>query len=382
MRQKKNRKERTTTKQQRYVSTWSLFKVCHALLGLGSLKIAIFLALGFGYTLPDMGIVSSLTHSYQQWVLGDGIAVPADKSLTAENTQETQSSAPDSATPNDSAQAAATQQQATPNYNEPAPQGSAAVRAALAYRSESKIAYANRLEQHLNASAAQNTAPVVQKPKAEKPAQEDVSWWDNVLSITSLPIPRLGVDQVAYAATLDTPLTVPPPPAPQTGTVGVFTPPAQILPAGTAGPQLGVSATQNLLVPNTNPPAPNLDAYIPPEDPNRKQQELARREQEILMLQKQMEQRLKELQAAEKNVQGMLKEAKNVEGEKVNTLINMYANMKPRQAGAALESVDEAIAAKILVSMKAKQAGEILSYMNPVKTAKLTELLSRMRLQQ
>ncbi len=347
-------------------------------MGLGSLKIAIFLALGFGFTLPDMGIVSSLTQSYQQWVLGDGIDMPNDKSLTAENTTETQSSAPQ-VEPQAATENAA---QTSMNHDGPAPQGSAAVRAALAYRSESKMAYANRLEQHLQATTPKAPTAPAQKPKAEKPAQEDVSWWDNVLSITSLPIPRLGVDQVAYAATLDTPLTVPPPPAPKTGTIGAFTPPAQVLPAGTAGPQLGMTATENLLVPTTNPPAPKLDAYMPPEDPNRKQQELARREQEILMLQKQMEQRLKELQAAEKNVQGMLKEAKNVEGEKVNTLISMYANMKPRQAGAALENVDEAIAAKILVSMKAKQSGEILSYMNPVKTAKLTELLSRMRLQQ
>lgn len=43
----------------------------------------------------------------------------------------------------------------------------------------------------------------------------------------------------------------------------------------------------------------------------------------------------------------------------------MYANMKPRQAAAALTTVDEEVAVKILTGMKSKQSGEILSYMDP-----------------
>ncbi len=351
--------------------------------------------------MPDIGVMDALTAQYQAFVgqSQDG----ADNTLTAENTVDsnavpTQSAKDANATlaetlPDTVADTVADAVPATaanpyarqsgdmrPDF---VPQGSAAVRAALAYKTDAQKQFADVLPASMTNT---NTSPVseavaVPVPRAEKPAQEDVSWWDNVLSMTSLPIPRLGVDQVAYAATLDTPLMAPPPPSPQTGTVSTFTPPAQVLPAGVAGPKTGMSATENLLVPNTNPPAPNLDAYVPPEDPNRKEQELARREQEILMLKRQMEQRLQELQSAEQKVQGMLKEAKGVEANKVTTLTDMYSNMKPRQAGAALENLDENIAAKILVSMKSKQAGEILSYMDPVKTAKLTELLSRMRLQ-
>ncbi len=371
-------KGKPTTNRQRSGSTWSLFRVCHALLGLCSLKIAIFVALAFGYTLPDMGILDALSAKYAFFMQEE--QAPADNTLTAELPATPPAQVAAQNAPQDAHSAAQYGQQGQLGQDA-MPQGSAAVRAALAYKALN--------QQKKNASLSDNAVAVVLnqpkeavKPKAEKPAQEDVSWWDNIRSMTSLPIPRLGVDQVAYAATLDTPLTVPPPPAPQTGTVSPFTPPAQVLPLGVAGPQLGTSATDNLLVPNANPPAPQLDAYIPPEDPTRQEQELARREQEILMLKKQMEQRLAELQAAEQKVQGMLKEAKDVEAEKVNTLINMYANMKPRQAGAAMENMDENIAAKILVSMKPKQSGEILSYMNPIKTAKLTELLSRMRIQQ
>ncbi len=340
-------------------------------MGLGVFKIAIFTALGFGYTLPDiteMSFVDTLVSKYEQLA------------HTPEHAQKTD------ATP--------VADVATPTYNATVkeapkvdPQGSAAVRAALAYRADPRRQFSDTIP---HAVSMTPQAPVeelvVVTPRAQEPQKEDISWWDNLSALTQLPIPRLGVDQVAYAATLDTPLAQPPAPAPRTGTNTPFTPPAQVLPAGVAGPktspQTGLSATDSLLVPNTNPPAPKLDAYIPPEDPNRKEQELARREQEILMLQKQMEQRLEELQSAERKVQGMLKEAKDVEASKVNNLTNMYVNMKPRQAGAALENLDEGIAAKILISMRSKQAGEILSYMNPAKTAQLTELLSRMRLQQ
>ncbi len=371
------------TKPQRYGSTWSLSRMCQALMGLGFLKIMLFAAIGFGYTLPSFGIVDALVARYEQ---NEPSSTTADAKSVQKN-DATQDNTNNQDTPLAQQDGHDAPQGKHPSYTAavtPAqalqdPQGSEAVRAALAYKADPRYQYADTIAHTLNIrpeeQALAATEPVV---KAEKPAQEDISWWDNVLAMTSLPIPRLGVDQVAYAATLD----APPAPAPRTGTTTPFTPPSQVLPAGVAGPKTGVSATESLLVPNTNPPAPRLDAYVPPEDPNRKQQELARREQEILMLKKQMEQRLEELQSAERKVQNMLKEAKGVEEGKVNTLISMYSNMKPRSAGAALENLDENIAAKILVSMKSKQAGEILSYMNPVKTAKLTEILSRMRLEQ
>ena len=58
----------------------------------------------------------------------------------------------------------------------------------------------------------------------------------------------------------------------------------------------------------------------------------------------------------------------------------MYANMKPRTAAKALESMDERVAIRILSGMAPKQSGEILTYTNPAKTAKFTELITRMRL--
>ena len=54
--------------------------------------------------------------------------------------------------------------------------------------------------------------------------------------------------------------------------------------------------------------------------------------------------------------------------------------MKPRTAAKALESMDERVAIRILSGMAPKQSGEILTYTNPAKTAKFTEMITRMRL--
>ncbi len=358
-------------KSQPYASTWSISRMFKALLGLGVFKITIFVAIGVGYT-PSLSFLNDFAVQFEQYATETGLIQKADTASggfagsTAKAPQV--ASAP---VGKDPAIFSVIPARTEPQVD---PQGSAAVRAVLGTSGQRREASSNAPH------GQQSVAPVVQQPK-----KEDISWWDDFSALKNLPVPRLGVDQVAYAASLDTPLSEPPAPPISQGT-SPFTPPAQILPAGVAGPkvtpQTGVSATESLLVPTTNPPAPQLDNYTPPEDPNQKEQELARREQEILLLQRQMEQRLQELQSAEKKVQDMLKEAKNTEAQKVNSLIAMYSNMKPRQAGAALESLDDNIAAKILISMKAKQAGEILSYMNPVKTAKLTELLSRMRIEQ
>ncbi|MCR4666455.1 MAG: hypothetical protein K5657_04075 [Desulfovibrio sp.] len=114
---------------------------------------------------------------------------------------------------------------------------------------------------------------------------------------------------------------------------------------------------------------------------NTEAQELARQQQDMLMLKKQMDERMKELEDSEAKVKRMLEEARNMEDKKIRTLIQMYANMKPKTAAKALESMDERTACQILQRMTPKQSGDILSYTNPKVTAKLTELLARMRMQ-
>jgi len=242
-------------------------------------------------------------------------------------------------------------------------------------------------------------------PAASKTAVDN-SWWREIMTLTRLPVPVLGVQQIAHAAALDTP---PPPARPPASGVSPFAPQeqAQVRPSTQApGGQQDPSGAPLPLRPRPNipqagantpaapgtsasapsaagviaPPVPTAKTFLSPDSPESKQQDLARREQDVLMLKQQMESRLQELHSAEKKVQGMLKEAHGVHDQKIKHLISAYTNMKPKQAALALESLDERLAVRILAGMNPKQAGEVLTYTNPKTVAKLSELLARMQL--
>ncbi|MCH5276722.1 MAG: hypothetical protein J1E80_02685 [Desulfovibrionaceae bacterium] len=128
------------------------------------------------------------------------------------------------------------------------------------------------------------------------------------------------------------------------------------------------------------PPAPKVGPYVSPDSATRKQAEINRREQELLGLQQQMETRMSELHGLENRLQGMLQDADDAQASKFKQLVDMYANMKPRVAAQALTNMDETIAVKILTGMKSKESGEVLSYMDPVHAARLSEVMSKMQM--
>lgn len=232
----------------------------------------------------------------------------------------------------------------------------------------------------------------------------------DMLGLRSLPIPGLGSARIAQAAALDMPVpptrpsTSPFAPAEQSageqGQAGPSTvlPQASPIPAqiprgqnadgSPLAPRTGTASPAGLLpqLPNGSnqamplAPVPQIKAAPNPVDPNAKAQELARQQQDMLMLRQQMDQRLKDLQNAEEKMKSMIREAKDLEDKKIRGLIQMYANMKPRTAAQAMENMDERVAVRILSGMAPKQSGEILTYTNPAKTAKFTELITRMRL--
>ncbi len=127
----------------------------------------------------------------------------------------------------------------------------------------------------------------------------------------------------------------------------------------------------------TPAPAPKVSPFVPRDSLQRKQEELNRREQELRALQNQMQSRLDELRVLEDKIQKMLNQANDIQDQKLTHLIDVYSNMKAKQAADVLASLDPRIAVKILSGMRGRQAGEILTYMAPEPAAKLSELLSR-----
>lgn len=184
-------------------------------------------------------------------------------------------------------------------------------------------------------------------------------------SRSALSVPRLLGASVAQAADL--------PPLPE-----VAAPAPNVRPlASPVAPDRVVRPDE--ITPQA-PPAPTVSPFVSPDSAARKQAELNRREQELLALQQQMEARMTELHGLENRLQGMLQDANTTQDSKFAQLVDMYANMKPRQAAQALTSMDETIAVKILTGMKSKQSGEILSYMDPTHAARLSEVMSKMQM--
>lgn len=157
--------------------------------------------------------------------------------------------------------------------------------------------------------------------------------------------------------------------------------PAPKIPSGqSASPYAQSSALRPDEATTTPALAPKISPFVPRDSAQRKQEELNRREQELLALQQQMENRLDELHTLEGKIQDMLKQANTVQDDKLKHLIDVYSNMKAKQAAAVLSTLDERIAVRILAGMRGKQAGEILTYMQAEPAAKLSELLSRTQL--
>lgn len=127
------------------------------------------------------------------------------------------------------------------------------------------------------------------------------------------------------------------------------------------------------------PAAPPQDA-LTREALQQKQQDLSRREQDLARVQKEIDQKLERLQGLEKRLAQMLKEAKDTKDKKMRHLVDVYSNMKAKQAAQVLETLDEKIAVKILAGMRGRQAGEILTFVKPDKAARLSEALTKLQL--
>jgi flagellar motility protein MotE (MotC chaperone) len=111
-----------------------------------------------------------------------------------------------------------------------------------------------------------------------------------------------------------------------------------------------------------------------------KQIELNRREQELARLQTTIDGKLAELQALEKRLKIMLKNAKETQDKKMKHLVDVYSNMKAKQAAQVIQTLDEKISVKILAGMRGRKAGEILTYVRADKAARLSEALTNMQL--
>ncbi|SDB35828.1 Flagellar motility protein MotE, a chaperone for MotC folding [Desulfonatronum thiosulfatophilum] len=112
----------------------------------------------------------------------------------------------------------------------------------------------------------------------------------------------------------------------------------------------------------------------------RRQEELQRKEQALQALERELDAKLNRLQQLENRLQTMLDEADVLRDGKIKHLVDVYSNMKPREAAKALEALEEPVAVKILSGMRGRSAGEVLSFVDAERAARLTEALTRIHI--
>lgn len=112
----------------------------------------------------------------------------------------------------------------------------------------------------------------------------------------------------------------------------------------------------------------------------KKEKELEAKEKDLKALEATVSASLNEIEAEQKRLTQLINELKNEQDKQLQHLIDVYSNMKAQQAGMVLQTLDENIAVRILAGMKGRKAGEVLSFVEPKKAAKLSELLTQIQM--
>lgn len=143
-------------------------------------------------------------------------------------------------------------------------------------------------------------------------------------------------------------------------------------------PPQGNVPAQTIPTPTTEPPQlPTQPASVSPEMLRllemieRKNRELKKREEELFLKEKNLEALRAKVLADLGKIEEALARSEEMVGIKkdlieknVRSLVQAYSNMKPAQAAALLENMDQGIAIIIVSRMKSRDAGKVLGAMN------------------
>lgn len=104
-----------------------------------------------------------------------------------------------------------------------------------------------------------------------------------------------------------------------------------------------------------------------------REEEIARVEAELQKQQADLEVKIKELRETREQISRMLEDRVKADDQKVETLVQMYSNMRPPQAAKVFETLDEDLAIEILGRMKKKNAADIMNLLKPEKAQVFSE---------
>ena len=106
---------------------------------------------------------------------------------------------------------------------------------------------------------------------------------------------------------------------------------------------------------------------------DQREKELAELEEELQKQKVELDRRIQQLEEMRNQIAQILKDRVEVDQEKVNKLVDLYSNMKPKQAADVIGTINEELAVEVLAKMKKKNAAEIMNLLPPEKAKVLSE---------
>jgi len=131
---------------------------------------------------------------------------------------------------------------------------------------------------------------------------------------------------------------------------------------------------------NTDENKKNVNAEVKPDEADylfklserskqldQREEDLKKLESEIAKQKEELDSKLKKLEETRQKISTALEEKIKADDSKVETLVQMYSNMKAQQAAKVFETLDEELVIEILGRMKKKSAADILNLIKPEK---------------
>lgn len=96
------------------------------------------------------------------------------------------------------------------------------------------------------------------------------------------------------------------------------------------------------------------------------------KEQEMKKLEQSLDSRIQELEATKKGLETSLARKKAEDSEKYKKVLKVYKSLRPEEAAALLDKLDEDVALEMLNQMDQKRAAKLIPYMNQARVLKWT----------
>ena len=109
------------------------------------------------------------------------------------------------------------------------------------------------------------------------------------------------------------------------------------------------------------------------EELDQREKELSELEEELQRQKAELDKRITALEDLRTQIAQILKDRVEMDQDKVNKLVDLYSNMKPKQAADVIGTLNEELAVEVLAKMKKKNAAEVMNLLPAEKARVLSE---------